>query len=188
LGESSNNHYSKKTTTSTTNSQDIDEFPNNRKDKKLSKTLLLQKHSHAKIESFQNSIQDEILKFNDIVLASFVDSYINNTIKTMMGIRFSIEKCSNFQYAFLVDDDMHINLKNLKNYLESPREYPFNAATFNSNNNDHEDVNFVDERRQQVYCNTQLYAGKVLKIRPVRYKFGLGELVNHAFSGQYILK
>lgn len=157
---------------------------NNRKDKAPSQTIAaLLQHSQAKkrltkdesnfnkIYNFrESSVDDEILKHNDIVRAEFIDSYINNTFKTMMGIRFAVEKCSNFQFVFLVDDDMHINIKNLVRYLEYPREYPFvnNNVNFNSNE---------EGVHKKTHCNTlaanNLYAGKLLTTtRPVRYKLG----------------
>lgn len=98
----------------------------------------------------------------------------------MIGIRYAMEKCNgDFQFALLCDDDMHINLKNLIRFLESPREYPF----VNNKNNMKLKLNAKEKRVQRetalASCNTlenrvDLYAGKVLTTRPIRYKLGQG--------------
>ena len=60
----------------------------------------------------------------DLILADFADTYENLTYKTMTGMRWAVEYCHHFQYALLLDDDMHIYLKNLLRFLSNPEKYP----------------------------------------------------------------
>ena len=69
-------------------------------------------------------IEEENKKYGDIVRADFIDSYYNNTLKTMMGMRWAAEKCSNFKFIFFVDDDMYVSVKNLLKFVRHPTEYP----------------------------------------------------------------
>ena len=69
-------------------------------------------------------IEEENKKYGDVVRADFIDSYYNNTLKTMMGMRWAVEKCSNFKFIFFVDDDMYVSVKNLLKFVRHPTEYP----------------------------------------------------------------
>lgn len=62
----------------------------------------------------------------DIVQLDFRDSYYNNTIKTMLEMRWAVEKCPNFAFALLVDDDYYVSIKNLQRFLQNPTNYPLN--------------------------------------------------------------
>lgn len=66
----------------------------------------------------------ESAKYGDIIQATFIDSYYNNTYKTMSGMRWLVEQCKNFRYAFFADDDMYVSVKNLLKFLRHPTSYP----------------------------------------------------------------
>jgi hypothetical protein len=63
-------------------------------------------------------IQKESREFQDIVQIDFMDSYFNNTIKTMVEMRWAVEECPQFQYALLVDDDYFVSVKNLYKFAK----------------------------------------------------------------------
>ena len=50
-------------------------------------------------DGVKKSINDEDSKFNDIVQSDFLDSYDNNTLKTMSGFKWAIENCHYASFA-----------------------------------------------------------------------------------------
>ncbi|XP_054157984.1 beta-1,3-galactosyltransferase brn-like [Oppia nitens] len=68
----------------------------------------------------QDSIDEEMDANKDIVQADFVDSYYNNTIKTMMAFKWSVHYCSSAQFILFVDDDYYVSVKNLLKYIRNP--------------------------------------------------------------------
>lgn len=72
----------------------------------------------------QQQVMDEHDKYGDIVQADFVDSYFNNTIKTMMGFRWAMENCRSTQFVMFVDDDMYVSVKNVLRFVRLPQDYP----------------------------------------------------------------
>lgn len=72
----------------------------------------------------QASIDKEIQQYNDIVQSDFIDSYYNNTIKTMMGMRWAIEFCPRSRFFMFVDDDYYVSTKNVLRFLRNPVHYP----------------------------------------------------------------
>jgi len=69
-------------------------------------------------------VLDEISKYNDIVQADFPDSPENSTVKTLMGLRWLTETCSNYRFALFVNDGMYVSVKNLLKFIRHPAEYP----------------------------------------------------------------
>lgn len=109
----------------------------------------------------EEDIRKEMSVHKDIVRIETVDTYTNNTFKTMMGIRWASEICTDFEYALLVDDDMYISIKNLLLFLESPASYPDGEA----DDSDSESVG-------QIVDANRLFAGKVLFTKPIRQRIG----------------
>lgn len=72
----------------------------------------------------QTLIDKEREQFDDIVQAKFIDSYFNNTIKTMMGFRWAIEYCPRSRFFMFVDDDFYVSTKNVLRFLRNPINYP----------------------------------------------------------------
>lgn len=110
------------------------------------------------------SVEEEMLKYKDIVRAKFVDSYENNTLKILVGLRYALEQCQDFSYAFLVDDDMYLNVANLIKFIEEPTNYP-SSSIWPAQANDTTSQTLKSCRDNQEH----LYAGKVLWTRPIRY-------------------
>lgn len=112
-------------------------------------------------QQLEEDIVEESSRHKDIVRIESIDSYANNTIKTMMGIRYLEEICPDFEHALLVDDDMYISIKNLITFLESPVRYPESDI----------DASGSETIGQMVDTN-RLFAGKVLFRKPVRQRLG----------------
>lgn len=70
-----------------------------------------------------NSIVKEESKiYGDVVQADFVDSYFNLTYKSIMGLRWVAEFCSESKYVLKADEDVFVHVKNLLDFLEQ-RQY-----------------------------------------------------------------
>lgn len=72
----------------------------------------------------QHSIDAEHENYHDIVQANFIDSYFNNTIKTMMGIKWAVTHCPRGKFFMFVDDDFYVSAKNVLRFLRNPINYP----------------------------------------------------------------
>lgn len=67
-------------------------------------------------------LEDDV--YGDIVQADFHDNYRNNTLKTMSGFKWAVEKCSLAEFVLFSDDDMYISTKNVLRFLRNPSNYP----------------------------------------------------------------
>lgn len=72
----------------------------------------------------QGRIEAERDQYKDIVQAKFVDTYFNNTIKTMMGIKWAVQNCPRSKFYLFVDDDYYISVKNILRFIRNPANYP----------------------------------------------------------------
>lgn len=72
----------------------------------------------------QLGIDKEREQYGDIIQSNFIDSYFNNTIKTMMGLRWAIEYCPRSRFFMFVDDDFYVSTKNVLRFLRNPINYP----------------------------------------------------------------
>lgn len=75
-------------------------------------------------QDLQTSIDKEHEQFGDIVQANFIDSYFNNTIKTMMGQKWAVEHCPRSRFFMFVDDDFYVSTKNVLRFMRDPVNYP----------------------------------------------------------------
>ncbi|CAG0912823.1 unnamed protein product [Notodromas monacha] len=74
----------------------------------------------------RNAVDKEADEFRDLLYADFVDTYYNNTLKTLTGIRWAANACPS-EYVLFVDDDYYVSVKNLLSFLRHPDEYPEGA-------------------------------------------------------------
>ena len=85
--------------------------------------LLGSEHGTNKID-IHAAIVLENEKFQDIIQGDFIDTYYNNTMKTLMGIRWAAEFCSNSRFYLYVDDDYYVSTRNILRFLRNPSSYP----------------------------------------------------------------
>ncbi|KAK7079561.1 Beta-1,3-galactosyltransferase 5 [Halocaridina rubra] len=83
--------------------------------------------SHAKLvfllgnpndSDLQTQVVEESRTYGDILQEDFVDSYMNLTIKSVMGLKWASLYCQQAQYFMKTDDDMYVNLPTLLTYLQ----------------------------------------------------------------------
>jgi len=72
----------------------------------------------------QTDVEKEQQKYDDIVQAGFIDSYFNNTIKTMVGFKWAVTICPNSKFYMFSDDDMYVSTKNVLRFIRNPTQYP----------------------------------------------------------------
>ena len=69
-------------------------------------------------------IQNESVKYGDIIQENFIDSYRNMTHKVLMGLKWAGQMCPNATYVMNLDSDMFVNVYNLVASLEdAPRRH-----------------------------------------------------------------
>lgn len=119
-------------------------------------------------------IKDEYDEFQDIIQGDFIDSYYNNTLKTMMGLRWATEMCPHSKFYAFFDDDYYVSTRNMLRFLRNPVQYPAYLD---------QDIIHFDEMKKSNMRNlkqlidfelpedVKLYAGYVFHSRPQRHKF-----------------
>ena len=79
---------------------------------------------HPEDLELQYKINSEAEKHKDILQADFIDSYYNNTIKTMLGFKWAVNHCANSKFYMFVDDDVYVSVKNVLRFVRNPAYYP----------------------------------------------------------------
>lgn len=72
----------------------------------------------TKQKHLQDRVDLEIKNYNDIVQMDFVDSYYNNTYKTVGAIQWVTKYCQNTKFIMFVDDDFYVALLSLIPFLK----------------------------------------------------------------------
>jgi len=65
-----------------------------------------------------DGIKNEKRLYDDLVIANFVDSYDNLTLKTMATLEWVDTYCNISEYVLKTDDDMFINVPNLLKFID----------------------------------------------------------------------
>lgn len=117
--------------------------------------------------SCQELLDEEASANGDVVQADFIDAYYNNTIKTMVGMKWIVNHCSNAQFAFFVDDDYYVSMKNLLKFIRDPFAKPKPEPSDNSIRSALRSV----ERHVPKTFDGRLYGGYVFPhSSPMRHK------------------
>lgn len=123
-------------------------------------------------QKVQSKIDAEYSLYKDIVQANFTDSYYNNTIKTMMGFKWAVTKCSNSKFYMFVDDDMYVSIKNVLRYIRNPTKYP----EYLSDSENVVNEGILHRKRRQLTDfdlpdGIRFYSGFAQKASPIRVIF-----------------
>lgn len=102
----------------------------------------------------QKTVNEEQRQFGDIVQVDFIDSYYNNTIKSMASLSWVFHHCQKSKFVLFVDDDFYISVKNLLQFARNPLDRPSQV------------VGKLDGS-----YDGRLYGGYVYNVRPLRRKF-----------------
>ena len=80
---------------------------------------------HSQNKRTRRQVQVEYARYGDIIQENFMDTYYNNSLKTIMTIRWVATHCYRAEFVFLVDDDVMVNFSNLLNHVNT---IPHNVA------------------------------------------------------------
>lgn len=123
----------------------------------------------------QARVEEEAAKFRDIVQGDFEDTYFNNTLKTMMGLRWAVEQCPTSRFYFFVDDDYYVSTRNVLRFLRNPVNYPQYLEEPVLSFDDNQDNHFRQRQLKQMINfdipeDVKLFAGYVIQSAPHRHK------------------
>lgn len=115
----------------------------------------------------QQMIDAEYRANQDLVQANFVDSYYNNTLKTLATLHWTVKHCSEVPFMLFVDDDYYISVKNL---LKSTRHFLSKANhEVDEQGNDQPDQSLPSQMSSTQF-DGRLYMGYVFPYsRPMRH-------------------
>lgn len=72
--------------------------------------------------ALERKIQLESNEHGDMVLADLVDSYFNNTLKSMAAFRWTLDRCTSTSHFLFVDDDFYVSVPNLLRLISAVSE------------------------------------------------------------------
>ncbi|XP_045162176.2 beta-1,3-galactosyltransferase 1-like [Mercenaria mercenaria] len=72
----------------------------------------------VKDELLTKDVAQENILYQDILKEDFVDTYENQTLKTIMGFKWIAKYCRTAKYVMKSDDDTFINVPNLLKYIK----------------------------------------------------------------------
>ena len=73
---------------------------------------------------------EESRTHGDILQEDFVDSYMNLTLKSVMGLKWVSNHCMKAEFVMKTDDDIYVNINSLLNHLhEGPRSRVITGKT-----------------------------------------------------------
>ncbi|KOC60281.1 Beta-1,3-galactosyltransferase brn [Habropoda laboriosa] len=107
---------------------------------------------HPHDDELQARVKIEAAKYKDVIQADFIDSYYNNTIKTMMSFKWLVKHCPNSKFYMFVDDDIYVSVKNVLRFVRNPANYP----------------DYLKEPKK--FEDVRLFAGFVFVSSPHRHK------------------
>ena len=153
------------------------------------KTVFLLGSTLDKNDKLMKQVNDESKEFGDIVQGDFIDSYYNNTIKTMMGLRWAAEICPHARFYAFFDDDYYVSTRNMLRFLRNPVNYPRylqeDVIHFDGNQGSN-----LRKLKQLVDFDlpedVELYAGYVFHSRPHRHKFSKWYLTLEDYPYHYL--
>ncbi|XP_018319567.1 beta-1,3-galactosyltransferase brn-like [Agrilus planipennis] len=123
-------------------------------------------------EILQRKIKEESSTFNDIIQANYIDSYFNNTVKTMMGFKWAITYCNESKFYMFVDDDYYVSTKNVLRFVRNPANYPQYLKEY-LQTLPKVKLPFIRRKRQNINFelpeDVKLYAGYVIVSKPQRF-------------------
>lgn len=82
----------------------------------------------TKDPTIQSLVDDEAFKYGDVVQESFIDSYLNLTRKTIMGLKWVTNYCRHAQYVMKIDDDTTVNQPRILEIIRNAPREKFNIG------------------------------------------------------------
>ena len=95
--------------------------------------------------------------YHDIIKEDFVDIYSNLTYKTIMGFKWTTQKCAHARYVMKTDDDMFVNIPKLLKTLSSVNENLIKSTIIGSCS---KVANPIRNARSKWYASVKSYPDK----------------------------
>lgn len=112
----------------------------------------------------QRNIDEEQKLYGDLVQANFVDSYYNNTLKTLASLEWTFKHCSRVPYLLFVDDDFYVSIKNVLKFIRNFIRIQVEKEV------DQDDTEADQLKAQTIHFDGRLYTGYVFPhSRPMRH-------------------
>uniref|UniRef100_A0A8C5M310 Hexosyltransferase n=1 Tax=Leptobrachium leishanense TaxID=445787 RepID=A0A8C5M310_9ANUR len=83
-------------------------------------TVFLIGLSPIKSHEFQQMLEEESMTFRDIIQQNFLDTYLNLTLKTVMGMEWVSKFCTSASYVMKIDSDVFLNVEYLVHQILRP--------------------------------------------------------------------
>lgn len=74
-------------------------------------------------------IKEEVDTYNDLIQEDFVDSYLNLTLKTVAGLKWSAIFCPQTKFLMKTDDDIYVNTEYLLDFLQENHKHSTGLIT-----------------------------------------------------------
>ena len=114
--------------------------------------------------SMPEELGAEILQHGDIVLEDFVETYRNNTYKTLGGFKWALEVGPNFEFLVMIDDDLYFSVEQTVLFLKYSHLFGVNVSS----------SAVVSTFGFKIPSDTSFYAGRNAgQIMPIRKTFQL---------------
>ena len=138
----------------------------------------------------QDELNEEFAHNNDIIQESFIDSYANLTVKSVMLLKWFTQVCDNGdrspQYVMKTDDDMYINLAKLYEIVKTNKKPNLltgslicNAIPIKDPYNKWFVPNYMfSERRYPNYLSGTAY---LMQKAPLQYFDTVHKIIHYAF-------
>uniref|UniRef100_A0A8C5P993 Hexosyltransferase n=1 Tax=Leptobrachium leishanense TaxID=445787 RepID=A0A8C5P993_9ANUR len=78
--------------------------------------------SPSRSHEVQRMLEEEDVTFRDIIQQNFLDTYLNLTLKTVMGMEWVAKFCTNASYAMKIDSDVFLNVEFLVHQILWPNQ------------------------------------------------------------------
>ena len=129
--------------------------------------------SRGQDAELQLAVENEAREHGDIVQGDFEDTYFNNTLKAMMGLRWAVEQCPTSRFYMFVDDDYYVSTRNVLRFLRNPVNYPRYLTDPVVSFDDEDGVGHQSRQLKQMVDfdlpdDVKLYAGYTIQSRPLR--------------------
>lgn len=74
-------------------------------------------------KEIQRLIDEENVKYRDIIQGNFIDSYRNLTYKYVMILKYVVYHCPRVPYVLKLDDDVYVNIEDVLQFMKELRVY-----------------------------------------------------------------
>jgi hypothetical protein len=81
--------------------------------------FVMGKPSPNKLESWQDQVNQESIKYQDILQFDFVDNFYNRTLKHLSWMHWALNNCNSSEYILKLNDDILLNVKRMEEKMKN---------------------------------------------------------------------